>query len=790
MPPGSQTLASMTNPALSRQAAIPGARCSLSRRGTAHLLPSLSLAALASMLALPAAVSAREADFFWTGGEDPEPRPVDPFLIDAPQDSDSIAFEADALGYDNDADTVTASGNVVLRRDDQQLTASEVSWNRAAGQIVASGNVKLRDADGNVIYTDRLELTDELRAGAMENMLLVMNEGARMAARTGVREEDGSIQLEYAAYSPCAIETPDGCPKDPSWRITAKRVRYDPDTQTVKFRGARLELFGARLLPLPGLSVRTDGRPVSGFGAPNLRFSDSNGVEISGDYYLRLADNREITLGANLYSKVFPLVSAQYRALTEDGAYQVSGYVTSSSRIPVGDPSATVQDSQKDLRGYFDSNGRFQIDPHWSISHSVRVASDRTFLRRYDISRDDRLRSTAQVERIDEDSYFSIAGWATQTLRQGEEQGLVPVALPLVDYRRRVADPLLGGKLMLQANSLLLERDAGQDTQRAFASARWDLRKLSAWGQELTLTGLVRGDVYHSNENALTSVALYSGEEGWKARGIATAAVDVKWPLVGRMFSGQQVLTPRVQFVASPSLRNLAIPNEDARAVDLEDSNLFALNRFPGYDRVEDGARVTYGFDWRWNAPGWRISATAGQSYRLSNQSDILPDGTGLTAKTSDIVGRTEIRWKDFVSFTHRFRLDKDNLAPRRTEADLTVGTRKTYVEAGYLRLDRNIPAVLEDLRDREELRLAARVSFRNYWSVFGSTVINLTDRNEDPSLTSDGFDPLRTRVGVAYEDDCMQIALTWRDDRFNSGDARDGNTFQFRFRLKNLGLR
>jgi len=729
------------------------------------------------------------SDFFWTGGKDPQPKPVAPFLIDAPAEG-SIGFEADSLGYNDGSDTVTASGNVVLRRGDQQLTADEVSWDRNTGVIVASGNIRLRDADGNVVYTDRLELTDELRAGAMENMLLVMEGGARLAARDGSRADDGSVQLNYAAYSPCAIETPQGCPRDPTWRITARQVNYDPATQQIRFKGARLELFGARLLPLPGLAVRTDGKPVSGFGTPNLRFSDSNGVEITGEYYWRLAENRELTLGASVYTDVLPMVSGQYRALTEDGAYQVTGYLTNSSRIPISESAVVGADSQNDLRGYLDTNGRFQLDPNWSISHSIRLASDRTFLRRYDISRDDRLRSTISAERIDADSYFAVTGWTAQTMRQGEDQGLVPFALPLIDYRRRLADPVLGGRIMLQANTLLLERDEGQDTQRAFAGAAWSLRKLTGMGQEVTLTALTRADVYHSTGNALTTVDFYRGDSGWQARGVAIGAADVKWPLVGGFFGGQQVLTPRVQFVASPPIRNLAIPNEDARAVDLEDSNLFALNRFPGYDRVEDGARMTYGFDWRWQGPGWRVSTNVGQSYRLSNQNDILPDGTGLTSRTSDIVGRTEVRFRDFVAFTHRFRLDKDNLAPRRTEVDLAVGSRKTYVEAGYLRLDRNIPAVLEDLRDREELRLAARLAFADYWSVFGSTVINLTDKQEDPSFTSDGFDPLRTRLGIAYADDCLEIAFTWRNDRFDNGDARDGNSFLFRFRLKNLGAR
>src|SRR5690606_633055 len=126
-----------------------------------------------------------------------------------------------------------------------------------------------------------------------------------------------------------------------------------------------------------------------------------------------------------------------------------------------------------------------------------RRATDRTFLRRYDISRDDRLRSMIDVERIDDDSYLSIAGWATQTLRVGETQGQVPVALPVIDYRRRLSDPVLGGRIELQANSLAIVRTSGQDTQRAFAGARWDLRRITGLGQEVTFTALVRGDVYH-----------------------------------------------------------------------------------------------------------------------------------------------------------------------------------------------------------------------------------------------------------------------------------------------------
>jgi LPS-assembly protein len=711
-----------------------------------------------------------------------------PPVPDAPNGDRRIDFEADGLAYDSNGDVVTATGNVVLRSRDQSVRADEVVWNRTSGQIFASGNVRFVDEDGNQLYTSSVELTDEFEAGAMEDLLLALREGGRLAARRGERGADGTVVLADASYTACAVEDAEGCPKEPSWRITATRVVYDPDDKRVRFSGAFIELFGMRLLPLPGLVVRTDGGAASGILAPDLRFSESNGVEVSAAYYWRLADNKDLTLGAYVFSDAPPMASANWRHLTDRGAYQITGYGTYSSRVSdiTGIPIA-----ENAPRGYLYANGRFQFDPNWSFTGSIRLASDRTFLRRYDISRDDRLRSTFALERSGDRSFLSVEGWATQTLRIGAPQGQVPVALPVIDYRRRLDDPTgLGGTLEVQLNSLAITRDEGQDTQRAFAGARWDLKRLTRLGQVVTLTGLVRGDVYHSDENALTDTAVYRGNPGWETRGVALAALDVQWPFVGEAFGGTQVFTPRVQFVATPSIRNLAIPNEDARAIDLEDSNLFALNRFPGYDRVEDGARVTYGFDWELQRPNWRIKTTIGQSYRLDRDPLVLVDGTGLSDRVSDFVGRTEVRFRDFVKLTHRYRLDKDSFAVRRNEFDATVGSRRTYVEVGYLRLNRDIDDSIEDLQDREEGRIAARVAFARYWSIFGSAVVNLTNRDEDPTFAADGFEPIRTRLGVAYDDDCIELGLTWRRDYVDTGDAERGDTFQIYFSLKSLGFR
>jgi LPS-assembly protein len=240
--------------------------------------------------------------------------------------------------------------------------------------------------------------------------------------------------------------------------------------------------------------------------------------------------------------------------------------------------------------------------------------------------------------------------------------------------------------------------------------------------------------------------------------------------------------------VLTPQTENLDIPNEDARAVDLEDSNLFALNRFPGYDRWENGSRVTYGMEWAFDRPRWSVQAIVGQSYRLTREPSIFPDGTGLTDRFSDIVGRTRLRFGRLVDVTHRYRVDKDSLEIRRNELDLTVGTNLTYAQIGYLRLNRDISSAIEDLRDKEELRMAGRWQFMRYWSVFGSTVLDLSDKEEDPLSLADGFEPVRHRVGVNYEDECLELGVAWKRDYERIGEFRKGSTFSINFALKGIG--
>ena len=704
-----------------------------------------------------------------------------------PGPGDAIDFESERLSYDEATKLVTASGGVVLSRGGYRLTAERVEYDRGTGRIEAIGGVIITDPTGNQAFGERIELNETLRDAAIANLLLVLNDGGRLAATEGEQKGD-RYTLRRAVYTPCAVVNREGCAQQPVWQIKAVRVIYDRGRHRVSYRDATLELFGIPVFYLPGFS-HADGeaKQLSGLLVPGVTIQRQLGLGISLPVHIAQAPDRDFTLTPWLYSGTNPALAFQARRLLRDGPIQVDGMFTYARRFDV-DAAGVETDLGNRFRGYLGVRGRLQHNPEWRSVFSVRLTTDDTFNRLYALSFDDVLRSTYALERVGPESFLSISAWAFQGLRATDRAGELPFVLPLIDWDWRPRTPVLGGQVRLGANTMNLFRTGGQDVTRITGFGRWDRSFITGLGQRITATGLLRADLYNVDNAALATLPEYAGRDGVRARGIAVAALDVEWPFSGPALGGTQTITPRVQFVAVPKTGNGGFANEDSRAIELEDLSLFDLNRFPGQDRFEGGARITYGLEYALDRPGWQLRAEFGQSVRVSDDGNDFPEGTGLSSRVSDFVGRTTLKVGTLVELTHRFRLDKDSLSVRRNEIDLTIGGRRTYASLGYIRLNRNV--TLEDLEDREELRAAGRIAIAQYWTAYGTGIIDLTKAADNPLSVGDGFSPIRHRVGVEYEDECLRFGLSWRRDYVGDRDFRPGNTFLLTLVFKSLGAR
>lgn len=748
------------------------------RRAAANLLWLFGVAALVAQPGAAQEVAERSAE---TGTAAPPEEPGEPAEAEG-----LVRFAADELVYLEREDRVIAWGNVILRRADQVLTADRIVWDRRAGTVEAIGAVRIGDARGNVAVADRVMLADDLEDGAIENLLVVLADGGRLAARAASRA-GRTTALDQAIYSPCHVLDEAGCPQQPLWAVRAVRVRHDAAEGRVYYRRARFLVLGVPVIGLPAFSHPDSAlRNQSGLLSPDVRISNELGFEVAVPYYLAIGPDRDLTATTRIYSRENPLVDLEYRQLLREGPVRARLAATWSEGRIFDEDFGVVSSGREAFRGLFEANGRLRHGGGWSSTFSARLTNDRTFPGRYELTYDTTLRTLVALERQTGALYLGARGWYFQDLAPDASATRIPAALPLFDLSWRAPARLLGGRVRVDANAVSLFREDGQDMNRLLAQAQWDRLFTTPAGQRITVSGLVRADGYHVTDSAFADDPAYAGADGLSGRLIPLVAVDVQWPLIGPLGAGTQTLSPRVQFVASSSGRNKAIPNEDSRAVELEDTNLFAFNRFPGFDRWEGGARLAYGLSWDWSRPGIALSGDIGQTYRFYAREGLFPEGTGLEDPLSDIVGRFTLRTGRFGSLTQRLRLDKDDLSVRRSELDLSFGSDRTFATVGYLRFNRD--SALEDLKDQEELRFGTQVALFRYWSAFASMVVDLTSTGEEPTTINDGFQPIRHRIGFIYTDECFDFRFTWRRNYVENLNAPRGNSFSFSFRLTNLG--
>ena len=279
------------------------------------------------------------------------------------------------------------------------------------------------------------------------------------------------------------------------------------------------------------------------------------------------------------------------------------------------------------------------------------------------------------------------------------------------------------------------------------------------------------------------SDALGNTISGFSGRVFPQAGLEWKLPWARRDGRFTQIVEPIVSIIAAPSSQNPdRIPNDDSLSFEFDDTNLFSENRFGGIDRVEGGSRISYGLNSGiFGLNNGFSSFFIGQSYSFRRDNDFGTD-TGLDDHFSDIVGRVDISPTQYVNALYRFRLDKDDLTPRRNEVQATVGVPKFRLQVNYLSIDQqNLTDILDpedEFRDREEITVGFTSQATKRWR-FGA--------NTRRDLTGSGGS-LRHGAFLSYEDECFQFQVDYARKFRRDRDVKPSDTILFRVVFKTLG--
>ena len=700
-----------------------------------------------------------------TGAEQSDKAPVD--------------LQADNVSYNEDLRVVTASGNVVLVQEGRILRADEINYFLNEDKVHATGNVVLNEVNGDIHLAQEVELRDKMKDGFVAGLHTYLNDGSRFTAEHGDRIGGSQTVMSKASYTAC-----EPCESNPDarlpWRLRAAEVTHDEEDARISYEHARFEVFGVPVAYTPYFS-HSDGsvKRKSGFLAPSFGYSSDLGAFFENSYYWDIAPDKDMTVGLMAMTDQAPLGLLEWRQRWESASLEARGGITSSDYTDrVGRLEVQRED---EVRGHIEATGLWDMNENWRSGFDVAYVSDDQYPRQYDIFTKDVLENTLYAERFDERDYAIGQVQAFQDTRIGDLEADQPKLLPEL-YASFIGDagemPLIKGRWDLEMGMLNLFRDGnGQDMNRASINAGWERRFVSDFGLVADLDASLRGDLYHVNDRTVAPSG--SGRSGDSSESRLFPQVNMKtsYPMARPFENMQVVVEPLAALTVAPEITdNNDIPNEDSRNVQIDASNLFDANRFPGLDKVEDQTRATYGMlTGAYGHDGSSLEAFVGQSYRFDNENNPFANGSGLEEQTSDIVGYVNGNYANRYRLGYRFQYDSDTFASSRHELDAFVRWRRLTLSSNYLYASALEGTELDETREQIQGSMAYYLD--EAWQVRAAAV---QDLGVDPGLR-------RLEGGLDYFGQCVFLSLTGIRSLTDDASGDSSTDIIFRIGLKNI---
>ena len=701
-------------------------------------------------------------------------------LAEPVSQQEAVDLQADNLIHDDKTQTITASGDVFLTQAGRILRADEIVYDLQADKVIARGHVVLNERNGDIHYSEEVEFNDHLKNGFVKGLKSYLMDGSRFTAEEGKRKNGNRTIMEHAAYTPCepCKAEPDNAP---AWQIVAAEVQHNEEEARVSYKHARFEVHGVPVAYVPYFS-HPDGtvKRKSGFLTPSVGYKSDLGAFAAQSYYWSIAPDKDLTAGLMVMTEEDPLFTGEWRQRWDSASLEMQGGITNSKRT---DSSAGINTREdEDVRGHVLGEGRWDINDKWRSGMNIAWASDDQYMRQYDFTNEDVLKNELYAERFSGRDYAVGRVLSFQDIRIREFAQDQPDVLPEVVVSvlgEPGAMPLLKGRWSVDASMLGLQRPGSdQDMNRMSLNAGWERRLVSDYGLLTRVETNMRGDLYSARDRTIATPGSGRSNESTAARFYPSIHVQSSYPLVKPMETMQATIEPIIALTAAPNINVSGdIPNEDSQDVQIDASNIFEPNRFPGHDRIEGQSRITYGIrTGLYSYGGAQGDIFLGQSHRFSDDDNPFPEGSGLDEQESDIVGQISARSAERYSFDYRFQLASENIASQRHEVDLFANWDRFSLGSRYMFAKELEGTEIDD--SREQIRAWTGYELTDSWGVRAGATQDLGD---EPGLR-------QAHLGLDYHGQCYSWAITGEKNLTDDATGESETAIIFRIGLKNLG--
>jgi LPS-assembly protein len=714
---------------------------------------------------------------------------------------------ADEIHYDYANNRVAAVSRVQIHFAGAVLEADQVIYDQNTKRLRAEGNVRFTDADGRIVYANMLDLSEDFRDGFIDSLRLDQPDKTRIAASRAERTSGNITVFQNGICTAC-----EPCKEDPRrppfWQVRAARIIHDQQEKMIYYEDARVEFHGVPLAYVPFFSTPDPTvKRKTGFLMPSAQFNSVYGFGVTTPFYWALAPNYDLTITPTMTSSQGPLMQLEWRHRLMSGSYEIRAagiWQLDKDKFAGQGPADSFDSGFRDFRGSISTAGQFALTERWVWGWSGALVTDKPFLQDYSVIRvPPEIVSQLWTAGRGDRSYFEARAIHYLGLSGADRQNELPIIHPVIDYDYTFGQPILGGEAGYSFNLVSLSRNAADfdpinttalvngtctpatadvaiktpancllrgipgEYSRFSGEAHWRRTFIDPFGQIFTPFASLRVDAAAlsiTNEPAVSN--FINTGDSTQFRAMPAVGLEYRYPFISAHTWGTQTIEPIAQVIVRPDEMAIGnFPNEDAQSFIWSDANLFGLNKFSGWDRVEGGTRANVGVQYtaQFNGGGY-INMLMGQSYQLFGKNSFaVPDmansplDSGLETDRSDYVARVIYQPTSSYAFISRFRFDEQTFETRRMEFE----SRVTFERWQFAMLYGNYDAQpdIGFLTRRQGILSSGSAKLSQNWTLYAGVRFDI----EAAQLNQTSF-------GLGYIDDCFGIRLTYTTDYPYSG--------------------
>ena len=658
-----------------------------------------------------------------------------------------VQFEADKVETNQETGLLTATGNVILIQKDSELRADKVEYDRKSDRAVATGHVIYKTPDGATHMSDYLDLSDNFKQVFAEPVISEMADGSRFTAQSAEGNFEIKTQMETTSFTPCNCDYEAG--ESPIWDLRASKTTHNKETATIIHENVRMHILGLPVFYLPVLAHpdwTVDRR--TGFLAPSVAYSSSQGSTITTPYYKTLGPSADMTLRPYQFQHRGRALHTNYRQKTDNTDFSADIYLADV---------ATYKKERENV-GAIDLYHKADVGDDWTVTTNIIRTSQDTFLRRYKFNKSSALKSQVVADRIKQDRYYLVEASDLQGLSASDTPDKEPSILPHIYYESY--QPGFRGSQLIrtEVSAIQVANDEGNDLKRwsSDISLQDDFTFLN--GSLDTEIGVMSSiyDIKKTDDNTA-----HNGEIGQ-----ANPYISVDWraPVAAIADFGVVMLEPRAKITyIGGADRTDDVPNRDSADFRLDEANLFMTHRHQGKDFVLPGTRADIGLSALADDTIFGdVNGFIGISRRLEGETT-----SGLTTGTnrnySDYVASLSIEPSEQLSLSWSGRADSKDFELNESRTSVNWRQNSTKVNIEHAQLSK--AHFSTPTEDREALSVSVQQGLPDGWVAKASQNWDLSNGK----TTRD-----KTRFTLAWTggfQDCLTLSLDYQRDSSSDRD-------------------